>query len=157
MLRRMALRCPHRVPLAFLRKRRDGKPAFKLYALQHSRLTHERLRRRLTLTAWIEEQAAAGRPVFLATGSPEDFASTVAAAHPYFAGVFATRPGVNMTGPTKATHLVEAFGERGFDYAGNSWADVAVWRHARRAIVCGGDAKLAAAAAEACEVERVFP
>ena len=31
--------------------------------------------------------------------------------------------------------LGERFGERGFDYAGNSSADLPVWQRARRAVV----------------------
>ena len=40
----------------------------------------------------------------------------------------------------KAEALVERFGERGFDYAGNSVADLPVWEHARRAIVVNASA-----------------
>lgn len=156
MLMMMAVRCPHRVPLAFARKRRAGKPAFKIYALRHSRLQHHALPRRSALTAWLEAEAREGRRIYLATGSPEELARAVAAAHSFFIGVFATREGTNMTGAVKATHLCEAFGERGFDYAGNSWADLEVWRHARRAILCGTDGRLRAAAAAVCEIEREF-
>lgn len=157
MLRIMAVKRPHRVPLAFLQKRRAGKPAFKIYALRHSRLREDVLRRRVALTEWLEHEAEEGRQIHLATGSPEELAYAVAAAHPFFVGVFATREGTNMTGAVKAQHLCEAFGEKGFDYAGNSWADLEVWTHARRAILCGVDRRLRAAAAAVCEIEREFP
>lgn len=38
----------------------------------------------------------------------------------------------NLTGRAKAELLVARFGERGFDYVGNSRADVEPWQHARR-------------------------
>src|SRR5208337_3575267 len=41
----------------------------------------------------------------------------------------------NLRGANKLKLLTEKFGERGFDYAGNSSADLAVWRGAREAIV----------------------
>jgi apolipoprotein N-acyltransferase len=41
----------------------------------------------------------------------------------------------NLRSGNKLKALVENFGERGFDYAGNSSADLAVWRGAREAIV----------------------
>ena len=40
----------------------------------------------------------------------------------------------NLEGETKARALVERFGDRGFDYAGNGPADLPVWKKARRAI-----------------------
>lgn len=157
MLRIMALRRPHRVPLAFVQKRRAGKPAFKIYALRHSRLTEDDLPRRTALAEWLDSEAKEGRQIHLATGSPEELARAVASAHPFFVGVFATRPGTNMTGAVKAQHLCDAFGQKGFDYAGNSWADLEVWKHARRAILCGVDRRLREAAAAVCEIEREFP
>ncbi len=156
MLRRMAVRCPHRVPMAFPLKRRGGKPAFKMFALRHSRLSADVLPRRAELLEWLEEQAETGRRIYLATGSPQELAGAVAAAHPCFEGIFATSPVTNMTGAMKAQVLCDAFGEGGFDYVGDSWADLEVWRRARRAIVCGTGARLSDAVAAVSEIDREF-
>jgi phosphoserine phosphatase len=156
MLALMARRRPHRAVQAFWLKRRGGKPAFKLHAWRHSRIRPEGLRRRAELMAWLEEQAGAGRPVYLATGAPEDFALELVSDHDFFAGVFGTTAERNLTGPAKARLLVQRFGERGFDYVGNSAADVEVWRVARRAVVCGDSPRITALANEVCEVEREF-
>jgi 4-hydroxybenzoate polyprenyltransferase len=43
----------------------------------------------------------------------------------------------NLKGERKARALVAAYGEGGFDYAGNGPEDVAVWHWARRALVVG--------------------
>ena len=51
-----------------------------------------------------------------------------------------------LTGSRKAEALVERFGEGGFDYDGNARPDVAVWAHARAAIVCNAPARVTAAA-----------
>jgi 4-hydroxybenzoate polyprenyltransferase len=48
----------------------------------------------------------------------------------------------NLDGPRKAAALVGRFGERGFDYVGNAAPDLAVWPHAREAIVANADPAL---------------
>jgi 4-hydroxybenzoate polyprenyltransferase len=48
---------------------------------------------------------------------------------------------INLKGEAKASLLAEKFGEKGFDYIGDSMADVAVWRAARRAICVTSDKK----------------
>ena len=63
----------------------------------------------------------------------------------------------NLAGSNKARALVERFGERGFDYAGNGTVDLAVWSHARRALVVNAGPALARAAASRCEVEAHWP
>ena len=49
--------------------------------------------------------------------------------------MIATENGVNLSSKNKAARLVKLYGEQGFDYAGDSSADIAVWRHAAGAIV----------------------
>jgi len=44
---------------------------------------------------------------------------------------------VNLKGPAKAEALVEAYGEGGFDYAGNEITDMAIWERADNALVVG--------------------
>jgi apolipoprotein N-acyltransferase len=55
---------------------------------------------------------------------------------------------INLRGRNKLKVLVEKFGERGFDYAGNSSADLAVWHGARLAIVVNAGPSLVKQAAE---------
>jgi hypothetical protein len=45
-------------------------------------------------------------------------------------------PDHNLTGSRKAERLAADYGAQGFDYAGNSAADLPVWRVARQGIVC---------------------
>ena len=52
-----------------------------------------------------------------------------------FDEVLASDGKTNLRSANKLKTLIEKFGERGFDYAGNSSADLAVWRGAREAIV----------------------
>ena len=76
---------------------------------------------------------AAGRPVWLASGSDElavaPLAERVAAT-----GYFASDGRTNLVGQEKAALLSKRFGQRGFDYIGNERRDLAVWREARLSI-----------------------
>jgi 4-hydroxybenzoate polyprenyltransferase/phosphoserine phosphatase len=68
------------------------------------------------------------------------------------------RDGSNLGGHAKARFLVERFGEKGFDYVGDSRADLPVWAAARRAFTVCAPASLRAAAGRACrEVEHLSP
>lgn len=77
----------------------------------------------------------AHRPIVLCTAADHRFANAVAEHLDLFDDVIATRDGVNLKSDAKAAALVERYGKRGFDYAGNDVADIAVFEQARRAIV----------------------
>lgn len=74
-----------------------------------------------------------GRRLFLVTGAYHHVAQAVADYYGFFDGVFATDEKCNLTGSNKAALLVEKFGDKGFDYAGNDSVDVPVWKSARTA------------------------
>jgi 4-hydroxybenzoate polyprenyltransferase len=82
----------------------------------------------------IREARAEGRPVFLASASNERLVAQVAEHLGLFTGWFASNETTNLAGAVKARQLVDAFGERGFDYVGNDTADLPVWSVAARAI-----------------------
>lgn len=87
------------------------------------------------LLDYLRGERAAGRPLFLATASHQRLARAVAEHLGIFSGVIATDERTNLKGRAKRDELVRRFGERGFDYAGDSAADLEVWRGARLAIV----------------------
>ena len=108
------------------------------------------------LLAFLHEQKEQGRTLVLVTASHRQFAERIAVHLGLFDEVLATDGNRNLAGPRKAETLVERYGERGFDYAGNAAVDLAVWRHARRALVVNAAPRLADQARTLCEVERVF-
>jgi hypothetical protein len=73
-----------------------------------------------------------------------------------FDDVLASDGRTNLRGANKLKALVEKFGERGFDYAGNSTVDLAVWRGAREAIVVTNSQSLVQQAARCTKVGKVF-
>ncbi|RTZ43184.1 UbiA family prenyltransferase [Candidimonas sp. SYP-B2681] len=111
----------------------------------------------LELVEWLREQRASGRKVILCTASDLSIATAIAQHLDLFDEVIASNGSVNLAGKHKAQALEERYGKGGFDYVGNSHADVPVWQRARRAIVVSAPAEVIRKAGVACEVERVFP
>jgi phosphoserine phosphatase len=105
---------------------------------------------------FLREQKAQGRTLVLVTASHRQFAEPIADHLGLFDDVLATDGDRNLAGAHKAEILVERYGEHGFDYAGNAAIDLAVWKHARHAIVVNASASVAQQASTVCEVERVF-
>jgi apolipoprotein N-acyltransferase len=98
--------------------------------------------------AHLREQKAAGRKLILATASDRDMALPVANHVGLFDEVLGSDGKTNLRGANKLKVLTEKFGERGFDYAGNSSADLAVWRGAREAVVVNASGAILKQAAE---------
>ncbi len=105
-----------------------------------------------SLLQWLRAQKAAGRTLWLCTASDKRLAQAVADHVGLFDGVMASDGQVNLAGGNKASHLVARFGERGFDYCGNHRVDLAIWAHARQAIVVNGDEALLKKAAQLTQV-----
>lgn len=97
-----------------------------------------------------------GRPIYIATASLRPVAEAAAARLDFpVAGIFTSDDAVNLKGTAKARVLVEAFGEKSFDYIGDSLADVPVLHAANKAMVASADARVIRAAQDAndnCEV-----
>jgi len=87
----------------------------------------------------LRAERAAGRRIVHATGSPRRFAEAIAAHLGVFDAVLATDGPQNLTSRHKRAALVRAYGDGGFDYAGNSRHDIEVFDAARAAIVVAPD------------------
>lgn len=98
------------------------------------------------ILAQLKQAADEGRPLYLATASRHEVAAAAARRFDLFTGVFASDDTTNLKGQAKADLLIEKFGDKGFDYIGDSLADVPVWRAARRAICVSSDQKTRQAA-----------
>ena len=148
-----------RQPLATLHWPRwlaDSKARFKAELAALVDLEIETLPYHPDFLAFLHDQQRQGRPLVLVTAAHRALAEQVAAHLGLFDRVLATEGDRNLTGARKAETLVELYGECGFDYAGNAAVDVAVWQHARRAIVVNASAQVTAQARASTEVERVF-
>lgn len=85
------------------------------------------------LVQQLREAHASGRTLILATGSHQKLALAVSHHLQLFHDVIASDGTINTVADHKRDILVQRYGERQFDYVGNSSADLAIWRSARRA------------------------
>src|SRR5208282_1497908 len=76
-----------------------------------------------------------------------ELAETISSHLGLFDEVHASDGQLNLKGANKAAFLTEHFAETGFEYVGDSAADVAVWRNARAAYVVGTEVRAEQAAA----------
>jgi 4-hydroxybenzoate polyprenyltransferase len=92
--------------------------------------------------ALAEEARAQGRPVALASASDLSLVGPLAEHHG-LDRAFGSDGRVNLKGAEKARALVAAYGEGGFDYAGNEPADMAIWERGSASVVVGDRASAA--------------
>lgn len=110
-----------------------------------------------TLLDYLHEQKREGRHIVLATGADATLAKSVARRCEVFDSVIASDGAVNLTGTRKRDRLVAAFGDRGFDYVGNSAQDLPVWATARCGLLMDPSTALIAAAQSVTSIQRIFP
>jgi phosphoserine phosphatase len=108
--------------------------ALKRAMALHFRIDWDRITLHQDMLTLATREKAAGRSVVLATASDMLIAEQVAAHLNIFDRVFASDGHINLKGETKAAALQRAF-PGGFIYAGDSRADLAVWRRARAIVV----------------------
>ncbi len=106
--------------------------------------------------AWLRGQKSSGRKIILATASDLQMARPVADHVGIFDEVLSSDGKTNLRGGNKLKVLAAKFGERGFDYAGNSSADFAVWRGAREAIVVNASRSVLKTAGECTKLGPTF-
>lgn len=140
------------MPLWLLR----GKAAFKRELARRVLPDPERLAWNLPFLAWLRGQQGR-REIVLCTAADAGIARAVADHAGLFDDVLASDGSRNLSGACKGEVLVARYGERGFDYAGNARIDLAVWRHARRAVVVNAGTPLAEAAGRLVPVDAALP
>lgn len=88
---------------------------------------------------YLRQEHARGRRLVLATAAAEPLAQLVASELGIFETVLATTGSNNLSSHNKARALTEHYGPKGFDYAGNDRADIAVFAAARDVVVVAPD------------------
>lgn len=123
-----------------------GKAALKAELAQRARVDAATLPYDERFLAWLREQRAAGRELWLCTASNYRPAQAVAEHLGLFAGVIASTDEHNLSGRAKARELEGRFGAKAFDYCGNESVDLHVWRSSRAAVVVNAGAGVERAA-----------
>lgn len=109
------------------------------------------------LLEYLKEEKARGRPIHLVTAADQSIANSVAAHIGLFSSAVGSRPGLNLKGVNKLDYLKKQFPE-GFDYIGDSMADLAIWQETRVAHIAGNVRKMQGIVeAQKIGVGRTFP
>jgi 4-hydroxybenzoate polyprenyltransferase/phosphoserine phosphatase len=133
-----------------------GRAALKESVTSRAPFSADHLPLREDFVSFLREEHARGRRIVLATSAHRDIANAVAARLGLFDTVLATHGGVNLKGATKLEAIRESLGDD-FVYAGDSSADVPIWKAARGAILVGVGSRLARKVRRTTAVEREFP
>jgi 4-hydroxybenzoate polyprenyltransferase/phosphoserine phosphatase len=125
----------------------SGRAALKRQLAARIHLDPSRLPYRQQVLDLLRQEKTAGRRIALVTAADRELAESVARYVGLFDEVHASDGQLNLKGANKAEFLTEHFAETGFDYVGDSAADVEVWRSAAAAYVVGTEARAGQAAA----------
>lgn len=131
---------------------RKGKAHFKHQIAQRIDLRPDQLPYNERLLIYLREEARCNRPIALATASNEKLARQVADYLGIFNAVYASTPHENLSGQAKLKQLVDAYGEKGFDYVANDHVDLPIFQHANAAILVNPISGLETAAGQTSNV-----
>jgi 4-hydroxybenzoate polyprenyltransferase/phosphoserine phosphatase len=109
------------------------------------------------LLAWLRGQRELGRRIVLATASNRALAQKVSDYLGCFDQVLASDTSLNLSGEAKRAALVAGFGERGFDYVGNSRKDLPVWAQCGHCVIVHASKPTLKSAQKLGSVAQVFP
>ncbi len=124
-----------------------GRASLKRHVAARTHLDPARLPYRQQVLALIQQEKASGRRIALVTAADRELAEAIASYLGLFDEVHASDGKLNLKGANKAVFLAQRFAQTGFDYVGDSAADVDVWRSARGAYVVSTEARAKQAAA----------
>jgi len=134
-----------------------GKAALKAKVADRVDLDVATLPYNSALIDWLKEERAAGKRIVLCTATDIRVAQAIADHLGLFDEVLASDGSTNNAGANKRAALEAKYGAKGYDYAGNSAADIAVWAGARQAIVVNATDAITKQATQVATVSKVFP
>lgn len=111
-----------------------GKAALKRYLAEAAQIDVTTLPYDDAVINYIKTWRDAGGRTALVTASDNKIAQEIGAHLKLFDEVHGSDGTENLKGARKAHFLIETYGEKRFSYMGDSEADLAVWKHAKRAI-----------------------
>jgi 4-hydroxybenzoate polyprenyltransferase len=141
-----------RLPLWLLK----GRAGFKDSVASHASISTEHLPYRETFLAYLRGEKEKGRRIILATAAHKSIAEGISAHLGLFDDVLASDAGRNLKGKAKLEAIQERIGEN-FVYAGDSHADISIWKAAQAAVLVGVSSDMAESIRRAVPVEREFP
>ncbi|WP_186270153.1 UbiA family prenyltransferase [Burkholderia gladioli] len=149
-------RWPHRFYRPLLWLLEGGKAGLKQRLAEAAGVDVTSLPYNGTVLEWLRAERSQGRPITLATASASHYANAIAGHLGLFDRTFASDGAVNLSADNKRDALVGAYGDKGFDYVGNSRDDLSAWRAAERAYVVNAPKRIAREAQRNGNVEHVI-
>ena len=133
-----------------------GVAYLKLKVAENSVLDVTTLPYNVSFIDWLKEQKKSGKVIVLCTAANELVAHNVSKHFDFFDDVIASDEYINLKSINKRKALEAKYGEQGYDYAGNSSADVEVWAGASKAIVVNANAEVLSKASQVASVSKTF-
>ena len=130
---------------------------FKLKVAENSVLDVTTLPYNAPFIDWLKEQKARGKTIVLCTAANELIARNVYKHFDLFDDFIASDENTNLKSANKRKELEDKYGEHGYDYAGNSSADLEVWAGAAQAIVVNASVTVLTKASKVASVSETFP
>jgi 4-hydroxybenzoate polyprenyltransferase/phosphoserine phosphatase len=134
-----------------------GKAKLKTYLAEQTAFDPSTLPYNQELILWLRNQKESGRKIILCTASHRSIAIPIAEHLGIFDQVIATGSDLNIAGKNKANALVDQFGKGGFDYVGDSRADITVWEKASEGITVNASQNTIKGAQRVCNIASNFP
>ena len=125
----------------------SGRASLKRELAARVHLDPSRLPYRQQVLDLLQQEKAAGCRIALATAADRKLAEAISSYLGLFDEVHASDGQLNLKGENKAAFLGQQYAQTGFEYVGDSAADIEVWRNARAAYVVGTEARAEQAAA----------
>ena len=131
----------------------SGKAAFKRFVHEQAPIEVSALPVRAEFLDYLHEQKARGRRIGLFSAARQEIVDGCSDRFGIFDVAVGTTSDVNLAGRSKLARIQEHFGQD-FVYAGDSAADLAIWRESKGAIYLGRSKILKARVARVAQVER---
>lgn len=132
---------PQLVPQLLLQFLKGGRPAAKAWLAKLFPIDPATLTYRQDLVEYLREQKAKGRKLYLISATNQAIAQSIADHLGLFEAAYGSSETHNLKGSAKADFIIKHISPR-FAYAGDSFADLAVWNKAEGIIICGGKARI---------------
>jgi len=119
----------------------SGRASFKRRVAAGIHFNPSRLAYRQPVLDLLHQEKANGRRIALVTAADRKLGEAISSYLGLFDEVYASDGKVNLKGAHKAEFLTRHFAQTGFEYVGDSSADLEVWRNASGAYVVGTQAR----------------
>ncbi len=105
---------------------------------------------------WLKIEKQLGHKLILVSATDQKYADAVGIYLGIFDEVIASNGKINLRSHNKAAELNRRYGKNNYIYAGNSSADLPVWRNAKAAVVVNASSHLLSRAEKVASVIKIF-